>query len=870
MISRRDFIQITGSVGVYSLISRPGWSQTPPSLPPPVHGNLVPADKGLSAEWIQALTDRGESEILSGDELKYIGMPVGGICAGLVYLGGDGQLWLWDIFNKDTMEKRVTYKGKTFANRDGSLYVEPMEPRSPLEQDFSIRCKAASDPTARKLGNAGGWKEITFSGHYPLGIVNYKDPAYPVSVQLEAFSPFIPLNVEDSSLPATVMRYTVSNTSGAPVEVELSGVLENVVLGRENPTHFKRENKNFSGSNYQGAQATSTLEPAPNVGALMKRGDFGTMSLALLMVTKTDSVTTSGPVGNPVMTVSDVQTIAPGASSTWTFVISWCFPNIDPQIEKNQKRSYSNKFKDSSEVISYIAANWDRLYTDTTTWVATWNDSTLPHWFLKRTFSNTCNLATTTSYRFGSGQFWSWEGIYACEGTCTHVWYYAQAMARIFPELERALRIQTDYAFAQNPKTGVINFRGTHGGYATDGQAGIVLRTYREHLMSEDDSFLKSLWPKVKLAMQPMLTHVNDKGLLIDGQPNTLDTAWFGEIAWLSGVYLAALRAAEEMAKIVGDTEFVTMAEPLFKKGTASLVSELFNGEYFYNKIDPAHLLKINSGSGCEIDQMMGQSWAWQVGLGRIFPKPETMTALKSLFRYNFTPDAGHYHEVMKAGRWYAMPGEAGLLICTFPKPDWDFQKAAGKGPAFAIQYFNECQSGYEHEVASHMIGEGMTQEGLTILRAIHDRYAPKKRNPYNEVECGDHYSRAMASYGSFITACGFEYDGPKGFIGFAPRIKPDKFKAAFTAAAGWGSFSQEASDLGHQAVIDLKWGRLQLNRLTLQTLASFRPTSVQAKVGDKPISAQLTMGEDGRAQIHFDQPVLLSKGDSLNVQLLK
>ena len=883
-MKRRTFLKITGGTSL-SLLAYPwrGWAD-------PGTRVLVPADKQLPEEWLKSLTARGEPEIDRGAQLKYIGMPVGGVCAGLLYLGGDGALWLWDIFNRNSMEKKVTYGGRTFGNRDGALYVEPMVPRSPLAQCFAIKYETGSVSGRRTLDKNGNWAEITFQGSYPLATVNYRDPAVPVSVKLEAFSPFIPLNVDDSSLPATIMRYTVTNAGQSPAKVELAGWMENIVLSKStSPSEVTRENQVIKGANYEGVLLTSQLHQVDGETKnpeILKENDYGTMALVLLDAgAGTSSAVASMPSGDPLTAafanVSDTAgtdhpvgavetafTVGPGESTTVSFMVGWNFPNVDPVINgKNVIHQYATRFVDAEAVARYVAENLSRLVADTMNWVETWNDSTLPHWFLKRTFSNTCNLATTTSYRFANGQFWSWEGIYACEGTCTHVWGYAQAMSRIFPELERALREKTDYGFAFNPKNGVINFRGTHGGFAADGQAGIILRTYREHLMTVDDTFLKPLWPRVRRATERLIQQVNDKGLLDGPQPNTLDTAWYGEVAWISGLYLAALRAAEEMAKVTGDSEFSGKCRQLFDKGYQSMAPELFNGEYFINKVDSRHLDAINSGTGCEIDQVMGQSWAWQVGLGRIFPQKETVSALKALWRYNFAPDAGHYHELMKVGRWYAMPGEAGLLVCTFPHTDWDFTNASGKGPAWAALYFNECQSGYEYEVASNMIAEGLVQQGLAVVRAIHDRYAATKRNPYNEVECGDHYSRAMASYGSFITMCGFEYRGPDGYMAFAPRLTPEKFKAAFTSAQGWGSYDQEFRDSGLVANVSVKWGQLALKTLAVQPAAGFKAKGVEAKAGGRSVPATLN-AQAGRVEVQFIDPVTVKAGESLSVAI--
>jgi hypothetical protein len=322
----------------------------------------------------------------------------------------------------------------------------------------------------------------------------------------------------------------------------------------------------------------------------------------------------------------------------------------------------------------------------------------------------------------------------------------------LFPQWERVVRERVDFGLAQRAD-GAIHFRGEFNNFpAVDGQAGTILRALREHQHSPDSAFLKRVWPGVKKAIEYLIRQDGDgDGLITNGQHNTLDTDWYGPGAWLSGLYVAALRAGEVMAQEMGDESFAKQCREIWMRGQKNLVEQLFDQEYFINKPDPKHLDAINSGTGCHIDQVMGQSWAFQIGLGRVLPEKETRSALKSLWRYNFTPDVGPYRERYKPGRWYAMPGEGGLLMCTFPRTDWDYDKARGKGADWAAGYFNECMNGFEYQVASHMIWEGMLMEGLAITRMIHDRYHPLRRNPYNEVECGDHYARSMASYGVFF-----------------------------------------------------------------------------------------------------------------------
>jgi len=257
---------------------------------------------------------------------------------------------------------------------------------------------------------------------------------------------------------------------------------------------------------------------------------------------------------------------------------------------------------------------------------------------------------------------------------------------------------------------------------------------------------------------------------------------------------------------------------------------------------------------------VFGQSYAFQVGLGRILDAEKTRSALGALYKYNFAPDVGPYRAVNKPGRPYALPGEAGLIMTTWPQGD-----SRPKG-TFA-GYLNECMTGFEYQAASHMIAEGMVTEGLAVTRAIHDRYAPSKRNPYNEIEAGDHYARSMASYGVFLAACGFEYDGPKGLIGFDPKLTPDKFRAAFTAAEGWGSFSQKREANRQTNTLEVKWGSLQLNEISLGLPVNTTARNVSVTLDGKPVAASLAAGE-GRVIVTLAQPALLATGSNLRIVL--
>jgi uncharacterized protein (DUF608 family) len=865
-------------------------------------------------------------------------MPVGGICAGQLYLGGDGKLWHWDIFNKVT---------RTGAEH----YADPPQPKTPLEQGFALQISTGSRSQTRALDHTG-WREVEFCGEYPIGFVEYSDPETPVRVSLEAFSPFIPLNPEDSALPATVMRFTVRNTGDETVTAELAGWLENAVClysaesiaGQRHNRILRRDAFTFlecdaeaklqiaederGGRGNIGVDGIPSRDSPRGPGlALQEQPDFGTMGLALLKPEirspevgtdpkakagirgggATAQIRTSdsglpgtlefrdaafaslalgenaGPLhvfaqnaaasespasksfGHKLVgSLSRRLNLPPGRSATVTFVVAWHFPNIKlGGLADVRGRWYGLRFANALAVIEYIAKHFDRLHSETRRWHDTWYDATLPYWFLDRTLLNISILATNTCYWFANGRFYAWEGVGCCEGTCTHVWHYAQALARLFPTLERSLRETVDYGVAFNAETGRIRFRAEHNDHwAVDGQAGVILRTWREHQMSADGAFLSRVWPRAKKALEFLISKDTGADGIIDGpQHNTLDADWWGHVAWLSGLYLAALRAGEEMALEIGDVAFAQQCREILEKGRRLIDERLFNGEYYIQLGDPARAKTVGSYDGCEIDQVLGESWAWQVGLGRILKEANVKTALRSLWRYNFTPDVGPYRAVYKPGRWFAMPGEGGLLMCTWPRGEAQRVK---EGFDF---YFNECMSGFEYQVAGHMIAEGMLLEGLAITRMIHDRYHPARRNPWNEIECGDHYARSMASYGVFLAACGYQHHGPKAHLGFAPRVTPENFKCAFTTAEGWGSFHQQSTPARLECEIQVRWGRLRLHTLSFALAPNLKPTEAKVFATGKVVPATFELNR-GEVKITLINDVTVIEGDTLCITL--
>ena len=560
--------------------------------------------------------------------------------------------------------------------------------------------------------------------------------------------------------------------------------------------------------------------------------------------------------------VATTFSLARGGTFEVPFLLAWHYPNSYNHHGKWIGCHYATRWNNARAVARDAAARYASLHHGAELFRSTFYDSSLPYWLLD---CLTANAAITRHigvvFRIANADIYGWEGSNGCcDPTCTHVWGYEQSLARLFPDLERQMR-RIDFKHQQRMDGGINNRtevpsppHPTGEQPFADGHASCIVKAYREALNSPDESFFKEYWPHVKRAVEYLIardvrTGVGEpRGVLQDDQWNTYDEALHGVTTFISGYYLAALRAGEEWARRTGDASSAQRFRQIFESGQKKLIELCWNGEYFQQHLPDYQNRNGEVGPGCMADQLIGQWWAHQLGLGYLLPQEQVRSSLRAIFKHNFKSDlTGWKHQP----RAFAGAGDKGLIICTWPR---------GGRPANVMLYSDEVWTGIEYQVASHMFYEGLIEEGLAIVKGARERYdgrprPPIQRNPWNEIECGGHYARAMSSWALLLALSGYEYDGPRAALRFRPRYQPNQFKSFFVGPEGWGSISQTVGAGTQKVGIAVKQGKLHLKTLELDDIggrtAQLAAVSHAGKTSSVPVRrettfARLDLGPEG------------------------
>ncbi len=805
-----------------------------------------------------------------GGFLNKISFPLGGIGSGCVGLSGHGELIDWELYNRPNKYSLNGYSHIAVrAIEDGEVRDARV-----LISDRDISASSRNDMHEHTLQGFPHFEKNTFEGNFPIAELVFSDRKFPGDVKLTAFNPLIPLDSENSSIPAAFFEIEFSNPTDKRLTYEAAFSVKNPFQSSENKA-FDHAVLMLDASNNENNLCIMTDAEDAGVCDYWYRGWFRSFYRDDLRTYWNEFSGgealrcrnfTAGSFD--MCSLSAGVRLESGERKRVRFVLSWSIPYgthywrpVDESVK--WKNYYATKWETAFESAKYSLYNWAWLYEKTEKFTSHLYSCTLPESFKAAIASGLSVLKSPTVLRFEDGSLYGWEGAEdfrgSCEGLCQHVWSYAYVCCYLFPDLEMSIRKNyLKYGIFENGEMPfrlpvpfdsefLVNMFANNGKKfmpALDGQMGEIIKIYREWKFSGDNEWIRGEWDNIKkilmYAYSPENQYrwdANKDGVLEGRQHHTLDIELFGASAWLEGFYLAALKSGAEMAHALGDAAAEKEFTELFENGYKYTREELFNGKYFIQRInvkDKSVIEKFNCdeifwneetqelshqiADGCLIDQLCAQWHADLCGLGRIFDEKQTKIAVRSIYELNFKRSM---RDIANPWRIFATNDESGTVMCEYPD---DVVK-----PKNPIPYCEEVMSGFEYVLAGLLMTNGYMKEADEVVSAVRERYNGKNRNPFNDVECGSNYARSMAAFALIPLSSGFSADMVKKSMTFCPTAKDKLFRSIWAVPTGWGTFCLDGGEL----IIEVIDGAVELNEIRLP----FVKDVISSNIGDLQFS---------------------------------
>lgn len=726
------------------------------------------------------------------ENLAEVSMPIGGIGTGFFSLGGRGDLRDFQLMSRPNRGWKPMYAHLILWTKDSHGAKMRV-----LEKDLPGGFSGDSG-NPEVFAAFPRFQNATFESSYPFGRVHLTDADTPIDATIEAWNPLIPGATDDSSLPIGVLTVRLKNTSKETIEASLSLLMCNIIGCdglefdlKDNVTETA-EVAGFRGMKWSKARD----EKKPTIGTMalmMKGGDVKVARrwkfrdrpwegerLGIL-----DEILEKGYIHDDQpgeacppsprdtwdSSIHSLMRLGPGETKEVQLLVTWHMPHRSVDLawnfsggaeDKLRVNYYATKFDDAMDVAGKAIPRLDSLRRRTVDFVKSVAVRKVPDSLKEAALFNLATLNSHTCFRLEDGTFFAFEGCSGttgcCAGSCTHVWNYEEATINLFPDLHRTM-VENHLNFGVTPK-GAQRFRqsipiknATWGLAAADGQMGMVIRVLQQFQRDKDRKWLETMYPKVRqmieFAWQPKGWDADKDGVMEGSQHNTYDVEFFGPNPMMTVYYLGALTAAAKMADEMKDSAFAKECRELVTTGSKWVDENLYNGRFYVQKpmpstggwqemtggmgenADPPFQI----GPGCLIDQLVGQYKANRAGLGDLLDRYHIKTTLKNIFKNNYRANfRDHYHNM----RTFVALDDAGTLICSYPD---------GGRPAVPFPYWGECMTGFEYQLAVLLLDYGFKEEGLKVAKAVRDRHDGRRRNPFNEPECGSFYARAMASW---------------------------------------------------------------------------------------------------------------------------
>ncbi len=777
----------------------------------------------------------------SGNYLDRIAFPIGGIGAGMFCIEGTGAISHMSVRNRP----QVFYEPCMFAAvsvkgiKDGALIIEGQVPGW---KKFGPPNSGNGSP-----GSTFGlprFDNALFQSRFPFAYINLSDKDIPLEVRITGWSPFIPADADNSSLPAGGIEYTFSYNGTSKVDIVFSYNSVNFMTQQNGEPTVKPIANGFILSEAGvkdkpetgGDFAVFTNEPGTVVDHCWFRGGWwDPLTITWNTILKGETRETP-PVdkGAPGASLYVPFSLNPGETKTIRLMMAWYVPETNLKYGKDSEETgeeecdnpdcsckdpyykpwYSSRFSGIEDIVSYWRTNYNDLFQKSLLFAESFYSITLPPEVIEAVAANLTILKSPTVLRQPDGKLWNWEGCSdnsgCCAGSCTHVWNYAQAIPHLFPGLERTLR-ETEF-FRSQDKEGHQTFRSalpvrpvaTTFYAASDGQLGGIMKVYREWRISGNTEWMEKIYPKVAQSMDYCIKiwDPRNTGTLEEPHHNTYDIEFWGPDGMCTSFYLGALKAASEMGRALNQD--VTRYEMLYQKGKRAIETDLFNGEYFIQNIkwqelispDPvqaslgswssdyseeARLLLQKEGPKYQYGKGCLSDGVLGAWIGEVCGLKNVIDSLKVTSHLK----AVHKYNFRENLTNHSNPQRPSYALGNdggLLLCTWP----KGEMPSLPFVYSNEVWTGIEYQVASHLMMMGEVEKGLEIVRACRKRYDGRIRNPFNEYECGHWYARALSSYALLQGLTGVRYDAIDQTIYIAS--KTGDFTSFVSTATGFGN----------------------------------------------------------------------------------
>lgn len=784
---------------------------------------------------------------------------LGGIGTGNVSVGARGELKSWQIFNEPGQNNYLPYtffaiRAESSESIESRVLEAQLEPPYAKSQGF-LRGELAGLPR---------FDRAELSSSYPFVRVAFEDRTFPAIVSMEAFTPFIPLNADDSGIPGFYISYSVKNPTSEPLRISVAGTLDNPV-GFEKYDNFSLvkhagkcineacENPEYKGIFFRG-EGLPEHHIANGTMALLTTNAYVSMKPVWVQGEWTDGAedfwddfVTDGrlnakgkepPLGcewaknsdyaflhfsDSIGSVCVEEEVGPEETKQFNFILAWSFPyrpSIWADLDAHKqainegtcpviRNYYANRFPNAKTAAIYLIREKVRLEGLSRKFSDAFYSTSLPGYVIESAANNITVLRSPTCFRIENGDFLGWEGVendLGCgAGNCSHVWNYAQTVAYLFPELEQSMR-RIEF-IKELQEDGYIPFR-----------AYTPLENEPWKMAPSADGQLGAV---IRLYRE----------WIISGDDQLLRECWRG--VKLTMEYAKRIWDQDEDG-VCEQPQHVTYDTELY--GVTSMVSTIYLGALLAVSKMADHLgetalaeecrLMLQSGAD-KLDKLCFNGEYYQQLLDNIddyrYQYGEGCLSDQLLGQF-LANNAGlgdllptdHIRRAIKAvydynyvdfakenvhlERGYILNQERGLTPCTWPR---------GGRPLFPFVYYGEVWTGIEYEVAALLIHYGRLEEGLTVLKTIRDRHDGYKRNPWSDNESGYYYTRAMASYGAYLALCGYSCDLVKGTISFSPKMNKKHFSAFWSNGRAWGVYTQDEKEGKLDKKLEVLYGEL-------------------------------------------------------------